>query len=200
MSAAAYISLDQVRQWAGAAQDTFTGIYLTVDPAQSAPVTGDLYKLANVAGVQLKSAVQRDWQSLMGLFYTFMGVMLAFAVVMSFALLFNAMTVNVHERERELATMRAVGTGRSTIVRLMTAENVMLWLLALIPGLLIGRWVAMQMGGAFQSDLFTFKMVIAPISYVITAVGILVTMLLAAIPAIRRVNHLNLADATKVLT
>jgi putative ABC transport system permease protein len=200
MSAAAYISLDQVRQWAGAAQDTFTGIYLTVDPAQSATITGDLYQLQNVAGVQLKSAIQRDWQSLMGLFYTFMGVMLAFAVVMSFALLFNAMTVNVHERERELATMRSVGTGGSTILRLITAENVMLWLLALIPGLLIGHWVAMQMGGAFQSDLFTFKIVIAPTSYVITALGILVTMLVAAIPAIRRINHLNLADATKVLT
>lgn len=200
MSAAVYVSLDQVQQWAGSAQDNFTGIYLTVDPAQSAAVTADLYKLENVAGVQLKSAVQADWQSLMGLFYTFMGVMLAFAVVMSFALLFNAMTVNVHERERELATMRAVGTGRSTIVRLTTAENVILWLLALIPGLLLGSWVAMQMGGAFQSDLFAFKIVIAPASYVITALGILITMLLAAIPAIRRVNHLNLADATKVLT
>jgi putative ABC transport system permease protein len=200
MSAAAYISLVQAQQWMGASQETFNGVYLTVDPTQSAAITGELYSLENVAGIQLKSAVQRDWQSLMGLFYTFMGVILAFAVVMSFALLFNAMTINVHERERELATMRAVGAGRSMIMRLMTVENVVLWLLALVPGLLLGRWVAMQMGGAFQSDLFAFRIVIAPTSYAITALGILVTMLLATVPAIRRVNHLNLADATKVLT
>jgi len=82
----------------------------------------------------------------------------------------------------------------------MSAENIMLWLLALIPGLLLGYWVALQMGSAFQSDLFTFKIVIAPTSYVVTALGILLTMLLAAVPAIRRINRLNLAEATKVLT
>jgi putative ABC transport system permease protein len=200
MTAAAYISLAQAQQWAGASQATFNGVYLVVDPTQAKTITGELYNLQGVTGVQLKSGIQNDWQSLMGLFYTFMGVMLAFAVAMSFALLFNAMTVNVHERERELATMRAVGTGRGMITRLMSAENIMLWLLALIPGLLLGYWVALQMGSAFQSDLFTFKIVIAPTSYVVTALGILLTMLLAAFPAIRRVNHLNLAEATKVLT
>jgi putative ABC transport system permease protein len=200
MSAAAYISLAQAQQWAGAPQATFNGVYLVVDPTQAAAITGELYNLQGVTGVQLKSGIQNDWQSLMGLFYTFMGVMLAFAVAMSFALLFNAMTVNVHERERELATMRAVGTGRVMITRLMSTENIVLWLLSLIPGLVLGYWVAMQMGSAFQSDLFTFKIVIAPTSYVATALGILITMLLAAVPAIRRVNQMNLADATKVLT
>jgi putative ABC transport system permease protein len=200
MSAGAYISLKEAQDWAGAAQETFNGIYLTVDPGRAAAIKADLYQLEDTASVQLKSAIQQDWRSLMGLFYTFMGVMLAFAVAMSFALLFNAMTVNVHERERELATMRAVGTGRTSITRLMTTENLILWLLTLIPGLLLGRWVALQMGAAFQSDLFAFKIVVAPTSYVITAVGILLTMILATLPAIRRVNRLNLADAIKVLT
>jgi putative ABC transport system permease protein len=200
MSAGAYISLKEAQDWAGAAQETFNGIYLTVDPGRAAAIKADLYQLADTASVQLKSAIQKDWRSLMGLFYTFMGVMLAFAVAMSFALLFNAMTVNVHERERELATMRAVGTGRTSITRLMTTENLILWLLTLIPGLLLGHWVALQMGAAFQSDLFAFKIVVAPTSYVITAVGILLTMILATLPAIRRVNRLNLADAIKVLT
>ena len=56
------------------------------------------------------------------------------------------------------------------------------------------------MGNSFNTDLFTFNIVIAPISYVIAVVGILLTMLLATVPAIRRVNKLDLAEATKVLT
>jgi hypothetical protein len=34
----------------------------------------------------------------------------------------------------------------------------------------------------------------------IAALGILATMLLAALPAIRRVNRINLAEAVKILT
>jgi ABC-type antimicrobial peptide transport system permease subunit len=48
--------------------------------------------------------------------------------------------------------------------------------------------------------LFALNIVIAPTSYVVAALGILLTMLLAALPAIRRVNKLNLAEATKTLT
>ena len=67
----------------------------------------------------------------MGLFYALTGAILAFAVVMAFALLFNTMTVNVLERQRELATMRAVGKGRRKDDRFIALgrEDVILWLL-----------------------------------------------------------------------
>lgn len=74
-----------------------------------------------------------------------------------------------------------------------------LWLVTLIPGLLLGTWVALQMGSAFSSELFTFDIVISPLSYFLASVGILLTILVAAWPAMRRVNRLNLAEATKVL-
>ncbi|MEO8286611.1 MAG: FtsX-like permease family protein [Chloroflexota bacterium] len=177
----------------------FNGLYLTVDSAQAHAIKAELYNLPGVASVKLKSEVESDWQSLMGLFYAFMGAVLAFAVAMAFALLFNAMTVNVLERRREFATMRAMGMGGGNITWQLTLENVFMWLAALIPGILLGSWVASQMGAAFSSDLIQFKIVIAPLSYVLASVGILLTMELAALPAIRRVNRLNLAEATKAL-
>ena len=41
-------------------------------------------------------------------------------------------------------------------------------------------WVAEQMGAAFQPELLALKVVIAPVSYALTALGTLATMLLAA--------------------
>jgi putative ABC transport system permease protein len=154
----------------------------------------------DASSVQLKSSVENDWQSLMGLFYAFTGILLFFAVAMAFALLFNAMTVNVLEQQREFATMRAIGTRGGEIALFLATENIILWLFMLVPGLVLGTLAAEQMGASFGTEFFTFKMVISPVGYVITAVGILLTMLLAALPAIRHVNHLNLAESTKVLT
>ncbi|RMG89779.1 MAG: ABC transporter permease [Chloroflexi bacterium] len=196
----AYISLEQAHQIANMPMPVYNGLYLKVDPAKERMIKRDLYHLPGAASVQLKSDTRADIESLMGLFYLFMGIMMAFALGMSFALLFNAMTVNVLERERELATMRAIGTQNGRIVRLLTLENIILWAVTLLPGLISGTWVAQQMGQAFSSELFSLQITISPLSYLLTALGILVTMLLAAIPAIRRVNRLNLAEATKVLT
>ncbi len=200
MTATAYIAYDDAQKLSPLPTEIFNGLYLTLEPAQAQTIKNDLYHLPGAASVQLKSDIIQDWQSFMGLFYAFMGVMLLFALAMAFALLFNAVTVNVLERQRELATMRAIGASGGQIARQIMAENTILWLLTLIPGLLLGTWVAMQMGAAFSAELFSFQIVISPTSYVFTALGILAIMLLAAIPAIHRINHLDLAEATKVLT
>ena len=200
ISAVAYTSLEEAESWVPFHAKVFNGLYLTADPTYTDAVKSALYHLPGAASVRLKSAVESDWQSLMGLYYMFMGVILVFALVMAFAILFNAMTVNVLEQQREFATMRSIGAGRGRVALLMTTENILLWLIALIPGLLLGTWAAQQMVSAFQSDAFNLEISVNVTTYLITAGGILVTMILAALPAIRRVNRLNLAEATKVLT
>ena len=200
MSSAGYISLAQAQAWSGAPEPAFNGLYLAVAPAQTEAIRSQLYHLPHTASVQLKSAVEQDWRSLVGLFYVFVGVLLVIVLAMAFALLFNAMTVNVLEQQREFATLRALGTNRSRIAALTLVENCILWVIVVLPGLVLGTWVAQQMGAAFQSDLFAFTIRIAPGSYLLTSIGILLTLLLAALPAVRQVNQLNLAEATKVLT
>ncbi|MBK5226737.1 MAG: FtsX-like permease family protein [Thermoleophilia bacterium] len=199
-SSVAYISLDELQRWTGSPEPVFNFTYLTADSARSNDVEAALYKIPGTTSVQFKSAIESDWRSLMGFFNVFMAVILAFALVMSFALLFNAMTVNVLEQQREFATMRSIGVGRLRIALQMAVETAIVWLLALVPGLFLGRMVAMWMGASFQSDLLNFQITVTPSNYILTAAGILLTMLLASLPAIRRVNRLNLADATKVYT
>lgn len=194
-----YVSLQDVQVLAGAPAPFLNGLLLTVDPARAGTLKADLYAVPGVSHVELKVDTEGEWRSLMGLFYAFMGVVLVFTLAMAFALLFNTMTVNVLERQREFATMRAFGTSGGQIALHLAAENLLVWAIALIPGLLVGRAVAVQLAEAFNSELFSFRMVISPGSYLLASLGILITMMLAALPAVRRVNRLNLAEATRVL-
>jgi putative ABC transport system permease protein len=196
----AYLSLKRINKWNKLSKNLFNALYLKIHPSQADKITSKLWRQPGVTSVQLKSGTKNDWQSLLGLFYAFMGFIMAFGVAMAFALIFNTTTINILERQREFATMRAIGTRISTISYLVTLEDIILWLIALIPGLLVGYWAALQMGNAFQSDLFYFKAVIYPSSYIITSLGVLATILLATIPAIRRINKLNLASETKMLS
>ncbi|HEY80200.1 MAG TPA: hypothetical protein EYP25_04455 [Anaerolineae bacterium] len=75
-----------------------------------------------------------------------------------------------------------------------------LWLITLLPGLFLG-W----MGNAWIISTFNTEMIhlapyIIPASFVWTSLGIWVIMLLSTLPAIRHINRLNLAEATKMIT
>jgi putative ABC transport system permease protein len=200
MNAVGYLSLAEAQGRLHIPSGSYNGLYLTVRDARSGQIKLDLYHLPGVAAVQRKADLVTDMRGFMGLFYLLIGIMMAVAVAMAFALLFNAMTVSVLERKREYATMRSIGSGIGRIAALLFAEDLILWLVTLPFGLLLGHRMALQVGTSFSADLFTFKTVVAPSTYVFTAAGILLTMLLATLPAIRQLSRLNLAEATKVMT
>lgn len=195
---AAYVSLADAARIAGTASSPINAVLVSADPRRARDVEAALYRLPATASVKLKADEERDWRDLMGFFYVFIGVILAFAVAMAFAVLFNATTINVLERLRELATMRALGAGLGEVARLIAVEHVLLWAVAVIPGLILGTWVADQLGATFSSDLITLRIVVAPTTYLWAALGILVTTLAAALPGVRHVGQLDLAQATKV--
>jgi len=199
MTSNAYVDYQTARDWVIGRGLVSYGAYLKVDPAYQDQVRSDLYHLSGVASVQMKEELEKDWQALMSFFYAFIGIMLIFAMGMVFALLFNTITVNVLERERELATMRSIGTSIFRIAWLVITETLILFLLTLIPGLLIGRSVAGQMGDSFQTDLFSFQMTISTQSYVLSVVFILLPIIVSSLPAIRHIYRMNLAEATKTI-
>ena len=195
----AYLSLDAAARLGGVARAPVNGLYLRVDAERAAEIRGRLYDLPGVEAVQVREEQRDDVRSLLAIFNAIIVVMLAFAVAMAFALVFNAMTVNVLEREREYATMRSVGARPGVIARLLTTEAALLWSLALVPGLVAGTWVARRMGDAVAADLFVLPVDIAITTYLVTSFGILVIVAAALVPPMRRVARLDLASATKTL-
>jgi putative ABC transport system permease protein len=193
-----FVSLSDAQTMVGA--PVINGLYLQVASGQTKAVSQALYSQAGAAAVQIKQDSLTDFRSIMGLIYVFMGVLLAFCLIVAAAILFNAITASVLERQREVATLRALGEGRARIALSIALENLILWALALVPGLVLGYAMAQELGAEFTSELFTFEAVIYTKSYAIVAFGVLATMMIAALPGIRWVNRLRLAEATKVLT
>lgn len=137
-------------------------------------------------------------QSVLSLFYAFVGVMLAFGSVMAFALVFNTMSVNIAERAVELAALRASGMGRGRrIARLLTGENVLLTLLGIVPGLLAGYGVASLMMSSYTSDLFRFDLQMRAGTLVLSALAVLLVALLSQWPGLRAVGRLEIARVVR---
>jgi putative ABC transport system permease protein len=175
----------------------FNILYLTTDPDQANYIKEDLYKLPNVASVQSLEEARATYNLLLGLFYAFVGVMLVFSLGMAFALLYNGITITITERQREFATMRSIGTSEYRIAWQLIVENAIIWLLAILPGWVLGYLIAVNIGSTLSTEWFNFRVTIDPRTYVWSSLLILATMIVAGIPAFRRLRNVDLASGTK---
>jgi putative ABC transport system permease protein len=147
-----------------------------------------------VAGTR---AFENTLRSFMGLFYAFIGIMLLFGGLLAFGIIFNTMSVNIAERTVEVATLRAAGMTENRIARLITAENVIVTLLGIVPGLLIGYLTAAEFMAAYDNDQFTFALSMQPRTLLISALFIVAVTLLSQIPGLRHVRRLDIASVVR---
>lgn len=136
-------------------------------------------------------------QSLLSLFYAFVGIMLAFGALMAFALLFNTTTVNTSERSPELAAMKVNGASTGQLARLVAGENLLLTALSIIPGLVIGYSVSAVFMDSFSSDLFDFGLQIRARTLMLSAAAVFAVSALAQWPASRTIASLDVARVVR---
>lgn len=133
----------------------------------------------------------------LGLYYAFVGVMLLFGAAMAFALLYNSIQANLAERSVEVATLRAAGTPFRTLSRMITAENVLVTAIGIVPGLLVGYEVARLFLASFDNDAFSFDLQIRASTLVLSALAILLVSLLSERPGLRAVKKLDIAKVVR---
>jgi putative ABC transport system permease protein len=178
----------------------FNAVWLeTASRSDSEEVQAALYQMAGTQGVQIKEEIRDDWNEMMSLYNVMAGVIVSFCMVMAGAIVFNTMTVNVLERERETATMRTLGAGRASGGLKLVAEGLIFSLLAILPGLALGTMAASYLIHTWSSEFFTMWFHMYPTTYVMIAAAIIVAALMSTVPSIWHSNRMNLAEATKVL-
>ena len=104
-------------------------------------------------------------------------------------IIFNAFSMTVAQRRREFAMLRALGASRAQVLWSITGEALVMGVLASVLGLFAGLGVAAGVNQVFQAagfDIPRSGLVLQPRTIVIAlAVGIVVTVLSAVIPATR---------------
>ncbi len=165
--------------------------------AGATEVLPTLQSIDGVATVSDARALYRTVQQYMGLFYLFVGMMLAFGSVMAFALVFNTMSVNLAERSAELATMRANGLSRRQAGALLVGENMLLTILAIPPGLLAGYVAAKALMATYSSDFFDYSLHMRPTTFALAALAMIAVSIVSLIPGVRAAGRLDIATLVR---
>lgn len=138
----------------------------------------------------------------LGFMYYFIFVMVAFALVLGFAIVYNASVISFAERKRELASLRVIGFTFQEVSGLLLKENLLQTLLGVALGLPFGRYLAGAYINAMMtsSDVYStysFKIVIYPLTYALSALGGILFIMAAYRLAVRGVKTLDLVEVLK---
>jgi putative ABC transport system permease protein len=187
------VSYTSLEAWTAAGGVAPTTVVLTLrNNDEHATVRDILAARDDVIAVTDHRAMIDTIRELLTITIFFVGLMVIFAVLMTIGLLFNAVTVALAERTNEMATLQANGMPRRWIRTTVTAETVIVVLLGLAPGGLLGWYVAGQFMGQFDNESFRFEMVLSRSSLLLAVVLVLVVAVTSQIPALRRVDRLDL--------
>ncbi len=193
-----YASIPAIKTLAGARSATPNSAMVRYAAgADTARLKRELTALPGVSAFVDSNALRDTVNSYLGLFYAFVGIMLVFGAAMAFALLFNSMSTNIAERSTEIATLRAAGLDRRSLSRMITAENIVVTLLGIVPGLVVGYEVASLFMSSFSSDQFNFDLQMRTSTLVFSALAILIVALLSERPGLRAVGRIDIASVVR---
>ncbi|NED94207.1 ABC transporter permease [Phytoactinopolyspora alkaliphila] len=124
----------------------------------------------------------------LGFFNTFLLVFAAIALFVGIFLILNTFSILIAQRTQEMALLRALGAERGQVTRSVLIEALIVGLIGSTLGLLLGLGVALLLQMAFAAFGMDIGggLVMSPRTVIVAyAVGVLVTMIAAFVPARR---------------
>jgi putative ABC transport system permease protein len=119
--------------------------------------------------------------------------LLSLSVIVSLFGIVNTLVLSIHERTREIGMMRAIGTPRSLVRRIVRYESVITALIGATLGLVVGFILGVVTTVALKDEGFILS--IPVVTLIVFAILAVLAGVLAAIPPARRASRLNVLEA-----
>jgi putative ABC transport system permease protein len=138
---------------------------------------------------ELKDSIAQSLQGLLGIVYA----LLAFSIVVSLFGIVNTLALSIHERTRELGLLRAVGTSRRQVRRIVRYEAVITALIGAVLGAVLGVIFAVVISRPLASDGFILSIPVGQLILMLVLAAL--AGVIAAIGPARRASRMDVLEA-----
>jgi putative ABC transport system permease protein len=175
-----------------------TSVRLKLDAAQSDAFYRTVKQTPVISAISLRSASLAAFRETVALLVnTMAGIYVTLAAVIAFGVVYNSARVALSERARELASLRVLGFTRNEVTVLLLIELGFLVLLAQPLGWLFGYGLAYVMKTNLAGEVMRVRLVVAPATFGLATLLILLAAMASAITVHRRVINLDLISVLK---
>jgi putative ABC transport system permease protein len=138
---------------------------------------------------EYKDQIASQVNKLLALVYA----LLSLSIIVSLFGIVNTLVLSIHERTRELGMLRAIGTSRRQVRRIVRYESLITAMIGGILGILLGLLLGAMTTAALADQGFTLQ--IPVVSLIVFLVLAAIAGFLASIPPARRASRLDILEA-----
>jgi putative ABC transport system permease protein len=175
-----------------------SGAWLQVDGASTLPLYQVLKRTPRVEGVTLREAALRSFhENVARSMRVFNLIIVGFACVIAFAVVYNAARIALSERGRELSSLRVLGFTRREVAWMLLGEQALLTALAIPLGCWIGYLTCAALVRAYETELFRMPFVLTFRTYGFAVAVVIGAAVLSGFVVRQRTDRLDLVAVLK---
>jgi putative ABC transport system permease protein len=193
----AYMDIQALNRLMGEGK-TMSGAFLKVDPNHLDQLYTRLKRMPAVTGVTVNQlAIARFRKTIGETIGILTSILILFACVIAFGVVYNAARIALSERSRELATLRIVGFSQGQIAVILLGEQALLTLVAMPLGALLGYELSALLTHALNREVFRMPLIITRSSYAFAFMVVAIAACFSGLMIRRQLTHLDLIAVLK---
>jgi putative ABC transport system permease protein len=192
-----YTSMDNLNNLLGEGTIANTAVLNLDDIKFENEVKDKLRDIPGVASLESKTDSLNALLKAMGAMGASIGVYITLAGILLIAVLYNIATINIFERQRELATLKVLGFNNNEVKKLIFTENYIITIFGMIIGLPVGKWLGAYLMKSSSTDAYTIPYVIEFKTYIIAIILTLLFTVITNLTLIRKIKALDMIEVLK---
>jgi len=193
----AYASREDVNRFLRE-EPSLTAAHLAVQPSRAAELYATLKAMPGVASVSLREAMLASVRkTIVENIYISASMIVGFACVIAFGVIYNGARIALSERGRDLASLRVLGFSKGEVGAMLLGEQAVLTLASIPLGFLGGWALSVWIARQFDSEVYRIPLVISGRTYAISFFVIALAAAFTAVVVQRRIRGLDLVEVLK---
>jgi putative ABC transport system permease protein len=157
----------------------------------------ELMKQEVCSGVSFVTDLEQDIDDMLEALNIVIYVLILSAGLLAFVVLYNLNSINITERQRELATLKVLGFYDGEVAMYVYRENVLLTVIGILVGALLGAFLHQFIILTVEVDLMMFGRVIGARSYILSGLITLLFSVAVNLVMYFRLKKINMIESLK---
>lgn len=192
-----YTSMDSLNNLLGEGRIANSAVLKLDNTKFENEVKDKLKDIPGIASLESKNDSLNALMQAMGAMGASIGVYITLAGILLVAVLYNIATINIFERQRELATLKVLGFNNNEVKKLIFAENYIITIFGIIIGLPFGKWLGTYLMKSSSTDAYTIPYVIEFKTYIIAIILTLLFTMITNLTLIKKIKALDMIEVLK---
>ncbi|MDF2841197.1 MAG: hypothetical protein K0Q99_1969, partial [Clostridia bacterium] len=130
-----------------------------------------LKDIKNIGAVRSSDEIQNAFLEYLDTMNIATKFYLLFGGILGFAIIYNATIIGISERNMEFASLRVLGFDKRDIYNMISKENAIMTVIAILLGIPLGISMINGMAQSFSSEMITFPIIISPKIFIYAAIA-----------------------------